>query len=71
MIEPWGYAYLHGIKFQIARQRAGQIVHAAWDNTGVTFADPATGEVLVRRSWPPRGTRYVGNGTRRGRPSKY
>lgn len=70
-IEPWGYAYLHGIKFQIGRQRAGQTIHAAWDNNGVIFADPATGDVLAQRPWPPRGTRYVGNGTRRGRPSKY
>lgn len=71
VIEPWGYAYLHGIKFQIARQRAGQTVHAAWDNDGVIFADTATGEVIAQRPRPPRGTRYVGNGTRRGRPSKY
>jgi transposase InsO family protein len=71
VIEPWGYAYLHGIKFQIGRQRAGQTIHAAWDKDGVIFADPATGEILAQRPWPPRGTRYVGNGTRRGRPSKY
>lgn len=71
VIESWGYAYLHGIKFQIGRPRAGQIVHAGWDKDGVIFADPVTGEVLAQRPWPPRGTRYVGNGTRRGRPSKY
>jgi transposase InsO family protein len=70
-IEPWGYAYLHGIKFQIGRQRAGQTIQAAWDSNGVIFADPATGEVLAQRPWPARGTRYVGNGTRRGRPNKY
>ena len=27
-IQPYRYVYLHGIKFQIAKQRAGQIIHA-------------------------------------------
>lgn len=71
VIEPYGYAYLHGIKFQIGRQRAGETVHAAWDNDRVVFCDTTTGEVLTNYAWPRRGTRYVGNGRRRGRPSKY
>lgn len=70
VIEPWGYAYLHGIKFQLGRPRAGQTVHAAWASDGIVFAD-TTGEVIKQYAWPPRGTRYVGNGRRRGRPNKY
>lgn len=39
-VQPDGYVYLRGIKFQITKQRAGQTIYAAWDTTGVTFADP-------------------------------
>ncbi len=69
-IQPYGYVYLHGIRFQIAKQRAGQTIHAVWDETSIVFADPTTGEVLIEHAWPPKGIRYVSNGVRRGRPSK-
>jgi len=57
-VQPYGYVYLHGIKFQIAKQRAGQTIRAVWDETGVVFAD-AYGEVLIERGWPPEGQTYV------------
>jgi transposase InsO family protein len=69
-VQPDGYVYLRGIKFQITKQRAGQTIYAAWDTTGVTFADPSTGELISERNWPPTGTTYVSNGIPRGRPSK-
>ena len=68
-VQPYGYVYLHGIKFQIAKQRAGQIIQAGWDETGVVLAD-ANGEVLIEHGWPPKGQTYVTNDIRRGRPSK-
>jgi hypothetical protein len=68
-VQPHGYVYLHGIKFQIGKQRAGQTIHAVWDETSIVFAD-ANGEVLFEHGWPPKGTTYVSNGIRRGRPSK-
>jgi transposase InsO family protein len=68
-VQPYGYVYLLEIKFQIAKQRAGQTIHAVWDETGVLFAD-ADGEVLIERGWPPKGQTYISNGIRRGRPSK-
>ena len=68
-IQPHGYVYLHGIKFQISSKLAGLTVHAVWDETSVVFADP-NGEVLIEHHWPPKGTTYVSNGIRRGRPSK-
>ena len=69
-IQPFGYVYLHGIKFQITKQRAGQIIHAVWDETSIVFADPTTGEVISEHAWPAHGVTYVSNGIRRGRPSK-
>jgi len=68
-IQPHGYVYLHGIKFQISSKLAGRTVHAVWDETSVVFAD-TNGEVLIEHFWPPKGTTYVSNGIRRGRPSK-
>lgn len=68
-VQPFGYVYLHGIRFQISKQRSGQTIPAVWDESGVVFADTG-GEVLIERAWPPKGTTYVSNGTRRGRPSK-
>ena len=35
----------------------------------MVFAD-THGEVLIEHSWPPKGTTYLSNGVRRGRPSK-
>ena len=68
-VQPYGYVYLHGIKFQISKQRAGRTIHAVWDETSIVFAD-ANGEVLIEQGWPAKGTTYVSNGIRRGRPSK-
>lgn len=68
-VQPDGYVCLHGIKFQIAKQRAGQTSHAVWDETGIVFAD-ANSEILIEHGWPPKGQTYVSNGIRRGRPSK-
>jgi hypothetical protein len=48
---------------------AGQTIHAVWDETSIVFAD-ANGEVLIEQGWPAKGTTYVSNGIRRGRPSK-
>jgi len=39
------------------------------NETSVVFADPIE-EVLIEHPWPPKGTTYVSNGIRRGRPSK-
>jgi transposase InsO family protein len=63
-IQPLGYVYLHGIKFQIGKQRAGQTIHAAWDQTSIVFADPTTGEVISERAWPAKGVTYVSNRVR-------
>jgi len=68
-IQPHGYVYLHGIKFQISSKLSGQAVHAVWDETSVVFAD-SNGEVLIEHPGPPKGTTYVSNGIRCGRPSK-
>jgi putative transposase len=68
-VHPDGYVHLHGIRFQIAKQRAGQTIQAAWDQTGVVFADP-NGEIILERGWPPKGQTYVSNGIPRGRPRK-
>jgi hypothetical protein len=67
--QPYGYVYLHGIKFQISKQRAGQTIHAVWDETSIVFADD-NGEVLIEHGWSAKGTTYVSNGIRRGRPRK-
>lgn len=36
-VQPYGYVYLHGITFQIAKQRAWQTIHAAREVTSVVF----------------------------------
>ena len=68
-VQPFGYVYLHGIRFQIAKQRAGQTIRAVWDETSIVFADD-NGEVLIEHPWPAKGTTYVSNGVPRGRPRK-
>lgn len=67
-VQPLGHVFLHGIKFQITKHRAGQSIHAAWDHTGVAFADPTTAEVISQHPWPPKGVLYVKNNRPRGRP---
>lgn len=58
------------MKFQITKKRAGQTVHAAWDETSIVFADITTGVVIIEHAWPAKGQTYVSNGIRRGRPRK-
>lgn len=69
-VRPAGYVELHGIRFQISQRRAGQTIHAAWDETRIVFADMTTGEVLVEHTWPPKGTNYLSNGVKPGRPAR-
>lgn len=69
-IQPLGYVKLHGIRFQISQQRSGQTIHAAWDQARIVFADITTGEVLIEHTWPPKGTTYLSNGIRPGRPRR-
>lgn len=64
-----GTVNLRKIRFLISSRMAGQAIHAAWDPVGVVFAD-SNGEVLAEHAWPPKGTTYVSNGVRRGRPRK-
>lgn len=59
-IHPNGYVCLQGIRFQITKHRAGEMIHAGWDEAGVVFAD-ADGEILIKRAWPPKGQTYVSN----------
>jgi transposase InsO family protein len=68
-IQPMGYVYLHGIRFQITKLRAGEMIHAVWDQTGVVFAD-ANGEILIKRAWPPQGQTYVSNRIPPSRPGE-
>lgn len=64
-----GVVYLRAITFMIDSRRAGLLIHAIWDPTGVVFAD-TTGEVILERPWPVAGTTYVSNGVRSGRRNR-
>lgn len=68
-IHPLGYVHLHGIRFQITKLRAGETIHAVWDEAGVVFAD-ANGEILIKRAWPPQGQTYVSNRTPGSQPGE-
>ena len=63
-----GTVNLRKIRFLISSRMAGQMIHAAWDPVGVVFTD-SNGEVLAEHAWPPKGSTYVSNGVRRGRPA--
>jgi len=69
-VKPAGYVELHGIRFQMSQQRSGHTIHAVGDETRIVFADTTTGEVLIEHTWPPKGTNYVSNGIRPGRPAR-
>lgn len=62
-----GSVNLHGIRFHISRQRAGQTIYAIWDHTGVMFVD-TNGEIILEHPWPAEGQTYVSNGIRPGHP---
>jgi putative transposase len=65
-VQPDGSVYLHGIRFQISKSRAGQTIRGVWDKATIVFVDD-NGEILIAHDWPPKGTTYVPNGMPRGR----
>ena len=58
--QPYGYVYLHGIKFQISKQRAGQTIHASGTRPAscspTPMARPSSSKVGQPRAPPTSAT---------------
>lgn len=61
VVHPNGCVAAIGVTYYLSSTRAGQTIHLAWDDNTVVFADE-DGQVLLEKTRPPQGVRYVGNG---------
>jgi transposase InsO family protein len=65
-VRPSGKTYLLSLEFFIGTAYSDHTIHAIWNSAGIEFYDHY-GTLIVHHPWPPKDTRFVGNGRpRRG-----
>jgi len=59
---------VHRVIYKIDAHHKGHQIHISHDTEKISFYDTTTGELLLEHPIPAPGTKYVGDGTRPGRP---
>ncbi len=65
-----GTVKVHKIDYRLPPGHVGKLIHIEHDTTMISFYDTSTGELIIERTLPKPGPRYVGNGAPMGRPKK-
>jgi len=65
-VERGGGISVHGVRYQIGADRAGQTIYVESEPDSIAFTDSA-GTIILKHPKPAPGVNYVGNGRPRGR----
>ncbi len=60
-----GTVFVRGTRFEVSRTLFGTLAYLVETNASLMVFDDQ-GTLLIKHSWPPPGTKYVGSGRPRG-----